>query len=332
MIAAAKLPLGIPLFLLITAPWFWLVQQATDGRWLNDFLFIHHFQRYTAGAGHRQPFYYYLTTLPVDVLPWTIFIVPALIAYRPYRRIWQTPVLLFFVLWFISVLLFFSVSATKRELYLLPLLPVLALLIGNYFNDLSAGTIDETAIFRWLASVNFTIVVIIGVALPAVAWIVRPEAFWIFVPGSLTLALGGAVAVRFFRQRDPLKAITSIVLMMTMLLLSSALWVFPYLEQFKSPRPLAVAIKRIVPATAPLYIYADSMNEFNYYLERDAMPLLSSPAAIEKLLGGAPTSYMLIKERDLKRLNMVAPQWVVLTRSTGSTTWNLVELKAPPAG
>jgi len=226
----------------------------------------------------------------------------------------------------------FSVSATKRELYLLPLLPVLALLIGNYFNDLSAGTIDETAIFRWLASVNFTIVVIIGVALPAVAWIVRPEAFWIFVPGSLTLALGGAVAVRFFRQRDPLKAITSIVLMMTMLLLSSALWVFPYLEQFKSPRPLAVAIKRIVPATAPLYIYADSMSEFNYYLERDAMPLLSSPAAIEKLLGGAPTSYMLIKERDLKRLNMVAPQWVVLTRSTGSTTWNLVELKAPPAG
>jgi len=332
MIAAAKLPLGIPPFLLITAPWFWLVQQATDGRWLNDFLFIHHFQRYTAGAGHRQPFYYYLTTLPVDVLPWTIFIVPALIAYRPYRRIWQTPVLLFFVLWFISVLLFFSVSATKRELYLLPLLPVLALLIGNYFNDLSAGTIDETAIFRWLASVNFTIVVIIGVALPAVAWIVRPEACWIFVPGSLTLALGGAVAVRFFRQRDPLKAITSIVLMMTMLLLSSALWVFPYLEQFKSPRPLAVAIKRIVPATAPLYIYADSMNEFNYYLERDAMPLLSSPAAIEKLLGGAPTSYTLIKGRDLKRLNMVAPQWVVLTRSTGSTTWNLVELKAPPAG
>jgi 4-amino-4-deoxy-L-arabinose transferase-like glycosyltransferase len=65
MIAAAKLPLGIPLFLLITAPWFWLVQQATDGRWLNDFLFIHHFQRYTAGAGHRQPFYYYKHAAPL---------------------------------------------------------------------------------------------------------------------------------------------------------------------------------------------------------------------------------------------------------------------------
>jgi hypothetical protein len=181
--------------------------------------------------------------------------------------------------------------------------------------------------FRWLASVGY--VVVIGVATtPRRGLSVGLSGF-----SSPEAAVArGAVAVRFFRQRDPLKAITSIVLMMTMLLLSSALWVFPYLEQFKSPRPLAVAIKRIVPATAPLYIYADSMNDFNYYLERDAMPLLSSPAAIEKLLGGAPTSYMLIKERDLKRLTMVAPQWVVLTRSTGSTTWNLVELKAPPAG
>ena len=332
MLAAAQLPLGIPLFLLITAPWVWLVQQSTDGKWLNDFLFIHHFQRYTAGAGHRQPFYYYVTTLPVDLLPWTVFVVPALIAYRPYRRIWQTPVLLFFVLWFLSVLLFFSAADTKRELYLLPLMPVLALLIGNYFNDLTTGAIDETAIFSWLALINFTIIVIIGVTLSAAAWIVRREAFWFFVPGSLALALGGAVVVRFFRQRQPLKAITSIVLTITILLLSSALWVFPYLEQFKSRRPLALAIKRIVPATAPLYIYADTMNDFNFYLERDMMPVLTSPADIEKLASGTQTSYMLIKDRDLKRLNIAAPQWIVLTQSTGSTTWNLVEFTAPAAG
>jgi hypothetical protein len=41
---------------------------------------------------------------------------------------------------------------------------------------------------------------------------------------------------------------------------------------------------------------------------------------------------MLIKDRDLKRLNMVAAQWIVLTQSTGSTTWNLVELTAPATG
>ncbi|HLN86998.1 MAG TPA: hypothetical protein VK200_11055, partial [Candidatus Limnocylindrales bacterium] len=293
---------------------------------------IHHWQRYTAGAGHRQPFYYYLTTLPVDLLPWTIFTLPALLAYRPFRRIWRDPVLLFFVIWFLSVLLFFSASDTKRELYLLPLLPVLALLIGNYFNDLSTGALDETRLFRWLASINFAIVVIIGVALPAAAWVVRREAFWFFVPGSLAMAVGGAIVVRFFRQRQPLGALTAIALIMTLLLVSSAVWVFPYLEQFKSRRFFASEIKRRVPATAPLYIYEDTMNDFNFYLERDVMPVLSSPAEIEKLLGGARTSYILIKDRDFKRLKTIAPEWIVLTHSAGSTTWNLVEFKSPPAG
>lgn len=332
MIAAAKLPIGIPLFLLITTPWFFLVSQATDGKWLKDFLYIHHFQRYTAGAGHRQPFYYYLTTLPVDLLPWTLFVAPALFAYWQYRRIWHEPVPLFFVLWFLTVFLFFSASDTKRELYLLPLLPTLALLLGNYFNDLASGRIQESSLHRCLALSNFAAVSIAGIVLPVAAWFMRREVFWLSVPASLTLAVGGALALRFIWSRQPLRAVSAIALMMTLTLVSVALWILPYLGPFKSRRPLASAINRIVPATAPLYLYADTMNDFNFYLERDVMPVLSSPAEIEKLLGGARTSYMLIKGRDLKRLNMIAPRWVVLTKSTGSTTWNLVEFKAPPAG
>ena len=59
LIFVLKLHLGLPLFFLIAAPWFYLVTRATDGKWLADFIYIHHIQRYTAGAGHRQPFYYY---------------------------------------------------------------------------------------------------------------------------------------------------------------------------------------------------------------------------------------------------------------------------------
>ncbi len=66
LLLEARLPWGILIFLLIAAPWFVLVYQATGGNWLKDVIFIHHIQRYTAGAGHRQPFYYYFTTLPLD--------------------------------------------------------------------------------------------------------------------------------------------------------------------------------------------------------------------------------------------------------------------------
>ena len=38
IIGDAKLQLGIPIFLVIAAPWFYLVNNATDGKWLSDFI------------------------------------------------------------------------------------------------------------------------------------------------------------------------------------------------------------------------------------------------------------------------------------------------------
>jgi hypothetical protein len=42
------------------------------------------------------------------------------------------------------------------------------------------------------------------------------------------------------------------------------------------------------------------------------------------------SSYLLIKERDLKSLGMFGPETVVATDWVGSTTWNLIALKAKP--
>jgi 4-amino-4-deoxy-L-arabinose transferase-like glycosyltransferase len=121
----------------LLVPWIYLVKRY---RWAMaaDFIFVHHVQRYTDGADHRQPFYYYFTTLPVDFLPWTIFAIPAAVAYFPYRQLKEWPVSTFFFLCFAVIFLFFSASDPKRDLYLLPLLPRLALLVGNYIDDLPA--------------------------------------------------------------------------------------------------------------------------------------------------------------------------------------------------
>ena len=87
MIVEARLTLGVVILLWLVAPWIYLVNSATDGQWLSDFIFVHHVQRYTHGTGHRQPFYYYFMTLPVDFLPWTVFAIPAAVAYFPYRQL-----------------------------------------------------------------------------------------------------------------------------------------------------------------------------------------------------------------------------------------------------
>ena len=325
-----KLQLGIPIFLLIAAPWFYLVNSATDGKWLADFIYIHHFQRYTDGMGHRQPFYYYLTTLPADFMPWTMFAIPAMVAYFPYRRLMQRPTPLFFSLCFLVVFGFFSISDTKRDLYLLPLMPALALLVGNYIEDLTEGR-SESALYRWLGQFYFGALAILGVALPIVVWTVRRETFWIGLPVALGLLIGGAVTVILIRKRRHLQAVTAVALLMVALTVSGSLWILPYVNQFKSRRSSSLEINRIVPPAAPLYIYADTMNDFNFYTEREVISVLSSPGDLADVLRQPKNSYLLIKERDFKSLPMSGSGEVVVRDSIGSTTWNLISLKSPTA-
>jgi 4-amino-4-deoxy-L-arabinose transferase-like glycosyltransferase len=331
MIRAAKLPLGIPLFLVIAAPWFYLVNRATGGKWLHDFVYIHHIRRYTAGVGHRQPFYYYFSTLPVDFLPWTAFSIPALSAYRDCRRFFTEPHIQFCLVWFLSVFLFFTISDTKRDLYLLPLLPVLAFLVANYLDDLENRIIELRATCNWLTTIFFGVVAAAGLVLPAAAWIARPDAFWPLLPASLVLAAGGSLTVALILRRRPFAAALSVSAMMMLMIIATALWFFPYLERFKSHRQFSFEIKRIVGPTAPLYVYGDAMNDFNYYTEREKIPVLTAPEQVEKLRGSPKKSYVLFKERDLKKLPALPPEWIIAGRSSGRTTWYLVAIGSPPS-
>ncbi|MGZ8489200.1 MAG: ArnT family glycosyltransferase [Candidatus Binatia bacterium] len=327
MIAAAKLHLGIPIFLLVTMPWLYLVQQATDGRWLSEFIYIHHLQRYTAGAGHRQPVYYYLTTLPTDFLPWTIFAIPALIARWPYRQALRDAESQLCLCWFLAILLFFAISDTKRDLYLLPLLPTVALLVACYLDSLGAEPDAQCAYRRWLTAGFFALLALGAFLVPAVAWWLRPDALLPLLPASLVLTIGGALVAAYLLRRELCRAMAAIVALMTLSMVTAALWIFPYLENFKSPKPFALEIKRVVPASAPLYIYADTMHDFNFYAEREVMPVLTSPAVLAKLLKTGQTGFLLVRERDFARLPMLSRTWVIASDGKGRMPWHLVEFK-----
>jgi hypothetical protein len=108
---------------------------------------------------------------------------------------------------------------------------------------------------------------------------------------------------------------------------SLSIWVLPYINQFNSRRAFSKRIKELVPATAPLYIYADRMDDFNFYTEREVIPVLSSPAEVENAHRQLGSSYMLIKEKDLRKLSTVDPGGVLIAGSISSTSWNLVALK-----
>lgn len=330
LLVEAKLPLGIVVFLAVAGPWFYLVSSATEGKWLTDFIYIHHIQRYTTAARHGQSFYYYFTTLPADFLPWTIFALPALFVYRLNSKLWNQPNILFFLAWFFAIFLFFSLSNTKRDLYLLPLFPPAALFIANYMDDLISGSLPQSLVYRAFALVFFGVLPVVGLALPVAAWMLRPDALWISLPAALVMAAGGLVPFYFILKRKPWNVFMATSLLMAFIVACASLWILPYLEQFKSRRPFALEIKKIVPAGAPLYIYADTMNDFNYYLEREVILVMHARAEVEKLLSQPGSGYMLIKNNDLDRLDSIS-QDRIIAADAGRGTWSLIVLNHYPS-
>ena len=328
MVRVAQLHLGIPILLLVTLPWFFLVDRATDGRWLNEFIYLHHLQRYTAGAGHRQPIYYYLTTLPVDLLPWTIFAIPALIACWLDRRALKHVSTQLCLCWFAAIFLFFTFSDTKRELYLLPLLPTVALFIACYMEPLATDRNANNAPCRWITVSFFALLALGAMLVPVVAWRIRADAVQPLLPASLVLASGGASAALLLLRRHMGKAILAIVVLMGSATITAVLWVFPYLEPFKSPRPFAREIVQLVPPSAPLYIFADTMHDFNYYAEREVIPVLSSASAVESVLTRIQPGFLLVRERELAKLPMLPRSWVIARDRKGRTPWHLLRLNS----
>jgi hypothetical protein len=212
----------------------------------------------------------------------------------------------------------------------LPLLPSMALLVGNYIDDLAEGRLAESTLYQWMNQLFFGAVVAIGLALPFGAWIVRKETFWISLPVAVVLAIGGILTMVFIGKRRPLKVVTAVTLLMSLATVCLSIGILPYVDQFKSRRLFSLEVQKIVPATAPLYIYNDDMHDFNFYTEREFIAVLSSRSQVAEVSRARGNRYILINDRDLKTLNMFGPEQVVFTQSVGSTTWNLVTLCLRP--
>lgn len=321
-----RLPAGAAVFFLIAAPWFAQVTLATDGRWLREFVFVHHIQRYMVGAGHEQPFYYYLVNFPADFLPWTIFVLPAMLAYAPRRGAIKEPVPLFFCLWTVAIFLFFSISDTKRGLYLLPLFAPAALWVGDYFDRLIGGEFAQGAAYRGFAYLLFGLLCVLGLASPVAAWKLQPAALWLSFGVGALLVGGGSAGLGAVRQRSPARVFGAAALTTLSTMLAASLWLFPFIDQYKSPKMFALEAKRLVPVTESLYVYADTMNDFNYYAEREVLPVLSSPAEVGREVSRAGRAYLLIRERDLKRTEFPAEVKIIAQARVGAKTWHLARL------
>ena len=128
------------LFLSVALPWYILCFKANGWAFINEFLFQHNLARFaTDRFQHSQPSWFFLVVIFVGFLPWSLHFGAACIRdlrrLRYPERLVSTSDTLFFWVWVIVPLVFFSLSRSKLPGYILPVFPAMALLTASYWED-----------------------------------------------------------------------------------------------------------------------------------------------------------------------------------------------------
>jgi hypothetical protein len=159
LLALLSLP-GMAIFLLLTAPWF-AVMQSRFPDFLNYFFVVQHFKRFAAGGFNGvQPYWFYPAVLLLFSLP----AIPWLKRQFSAGRLADADlgsVRWLMWLWLGLITLFFSLPASKLLGYILPVLPPLAFLVADGF--LAPGASSPARRRWWGLSVLLSAAVGLGV-------------------------------------------------------------------------------------------------------------------------------------------------------------------------
>lgn len=239
--------IGKPREILRAHPWFavlivgagavaWLATLTPDLR--SVFLIDNHLGRFTGkyyAGGHLRPFYYYGPVFLYAFAPWILALIPAL--PWAFRRDEDVIAKRFLLSWIFVSFVMLSLASTKREIYLLPICPAVALLIAGWFQRVTerpkwatfcllifAGTVLLAHLALWGAAIYLRNWMGLGIAL------------------GLSAATYSWIRGRLWPERLAIGAAS--------LGLAAILVLFPFLDDIKSFKPFCKELPAIDPVPA----------------------------------------------------------------------------------
>ncbi len=275
---------GALLYFAIVLPWFIAVQYKNP-TFFREFFLEHNLERFATNRyEHQHPFWYYGVVVILAVMPWTVIAVRAFIdgvhtsvcewkarhfsnctlcAGRPGDAFPE-----FLVIWAVVPIVFFSLSQSKLPGYILPSIPPITILTGDYLFRRRQNGLN-----RWVLLGHAALCGVMTMAALLLPWIVAHGALmppWPRLLVAFVASLGAAllilVAVKGYGL-DKLRLVTSGVLVVLLFFLFGVGPVFgiPDFEQSKrvihlldrtySARPLADQIAAVAPGEQTVAVF-----------------------------------------------------------------------------
>jgi 4-amino-4-deoxy-L-arabinose transferase-like glycosyltransferase len=292
--------LTIGLVLLWYAPSVWRGGES----YLQETLFRQSLARLTQGWAKLRPIYYYLYTFPGSFLPWSIFLPAALVYGLSKETNEKRKEFLFLFAWFAVIFLFFSLSKGKRALYLLPLFPAAAILVGKLWHDLISGSIE---IFRrqWISIPIYGLSgagALCGAVIPWVISVKFPTHVYDSLPVAFLL-LGSSLGAFFvFRTRRDNIVLTLIVGMSATGFFYTQHVIFPKINPIMSARFMSQEISSRISASDKLCVYGKISTEaYNFYTGIVPIKYFSRPKDLFQFLKSTGRVFCILTFEDYSR-------------------------------
>lgn len=256
---------GIILYLVMVLPWYIEVQRRNP-TFFRFFLLEHNLERFATNRyQHHQPFWFYAAVLVLGLMPWVALSGRALVdavqvsiaewkvRHNPQRYLGHSragdafPE--FLVLWALFPILFFSFSGSKLPGYILPSIPPLTILTGDYLNR-----IRREGLPPWLLWTHAAVCATLGFVLVLAPQHMKyetlvPSRSWLIIAAATALVIAGSTVfiIRRFGLSQTLTATLIPVLGALVFLLG---FHGRDLDLNYSSRPLATEIARKAPGVS----------------------------------------------------------------------------------
>ncbi|MDD4862341.1 MAG: glycosyltransferase family 39 protein [Smithellaceae bacterium] len=266
-------PVGILIFLAAVCPWLYLAQKENaDFLW---FFFVReHFLRFTTQMhGKTEPFYYFLPIIFAGTLPWSVYLIRAWQRKATTEWLYRKDENKFLVVWFLLILIFYSVSSSKLMTYIVPVFLPVSLFAGsifrNYEEDLTEPAGKRKIFYRLIVIIQsfivlaalFVVPILKRYADPDKGLVIMTSGYWWLYAMPVLLAVVLMIFLPDWIARKYRSGWFLTIYLLCCLLLASMIFLLnDFLSPYRSTFVARDAIARHVPPGQLLYQY-----KVNYY-------------------------------------------------------------------
>jgi 4-amino-4-deoxy-L-arabinose transferase-like glycosyltransferase len=301
------LPAGLLVVAAIVTPWYAALHHQHGWMYIRSFLIAENVERFTSGLGvqqHRGP-WFYLPVVLSDSFPWSLLLpLAAVLAWKgrslAYRHPGEgKPVETLLWCWIGSIVVFFSLSAGKQDLYIFPIVPAVAALGGL---AIARGAVERKTLLSATLAVGGALLAIAG---GVVLYLFEAAGRVYALESSLIVGViglvGGAGALLLGILRKPSAAALTLLAAMVAVNWTFVLRALPEFERYKPvPEFSRVLAARLQPGDVVAH-YQVSLPSMAFYLRRHVDQYFDDPPFVAAVLSPSRV-YAVLSDEDYATL------------------------------